>query len=587
MDNMKRSGLALVLMIVVAGVDAAGQEFPFNGVIQGDKVNVRAGAGQRYYAVSQLNAGTIVSVKEDLYGWYKIEPPADSFSYISKSYVTVDGVGDTGVVVGQRVRIRAPAPSGPDSSYKTQQFLDDGAPVQILGESGAFWKISPPKGAVYYIKGEFVGRATEAQVRASKPLEVAEAPEVAAPVEAAKVVETPKVVEAPKVAETNNIALATLSQKAPVVSAAEIEVAVVTPEPVAVVATQETPEAPATLEAPEILATLVAVETPGVAAGGAAEEKTEAALEAKAEAVVIDVLSNGAIQVKGQVVESEFVGSRLGQLSKEGVREVNVRGHAAVKDDLIASVKSAAKKAGLDVIGAPGAEVGVAVLEGAGEKKEVGVDESPFAPLEVSELKVGATEGAGVRAKRLSLEELELQYRDEQAKPMLERELEVLRVNYEMLASSSDLNDLEKSLVTARLTLLGTDLQKQEALQKIDALDRQMKIADETRKTADAQKPKSYIAVGRLSVSPLYSGRDLPMLYRLVNPLSGLTIAYVKPEGVSDPDPTTLPQDPSRLVGQFVGVVGKKQYDPALKLNIVLASEIDRLGPTGADELQF
>jgi hypothetical protein len=163
----------------------------------------------------------------------------------------------------------------------------------------------------------------------------------------------------------------------------------------------------------------------------------------------------------------------------------------------------------------------------------------------------------------------------------------VLRMNYEKLNASAELNAIEKSLVTARLSLLESDLQKQEALEKIEALDRQMKIADENRKKADAAKPKSYIAVGQLSVSPLYTGRDLPMLYRLVNPLSGLTIAYIRPQQIKDPDPSTVPQDPSRLVGQFVGVVGQKQFDPALKLNIVLAKEIDRLGPTGAGELQF
>ena len=88
----------------------------------------------------------------------------------------------------------------------------------------------------------------------------------------------------------------------------------------------------------------------------------------------------------------------------------------------------------------------------------------------------------------------------------------------------------------------------------------------------EATRPKAYLAVGRLVASTLYTGEKLPLLHRVVDPLTGLTIAYVRPA----PDTSIR-----NLLGQYVGVMGTKEYDPALKLHIIDAESIDALTPEG------
>ena len=69
-----------------------------------------------------------------------------------------------------------------------------------------------------------------------------------------------------------------------------------------------------------------------------------------------------------------------------------------------------------------------------------------------------------------------------------------------------------------------------------------------------------YTVIGRLRRSRIYDGGRLPLLFRLEDPGSGRTIAYVKPvEG--------MPLGEG--VGRIVGIVGNERQDLNRRIKIV------------------
>lgn len=71
---------------------------------------------------------------------------------------------------------------------------------------------------------------------------------------------------------------------------------------------------------------------------------------------------------------------------------------------------------------------------------------------------------------------------------------------------------------------------------------------------------QQYTAVGVLNASVVYDGERLPRLYRLQDPTSGLTVAYL----TEDPDLKL-----SSMLGLVVGVKGDKKYDESLRRDII------------------
>ncbi len=71
---------------------------------------------------------------------------------------------------------------------------------------------------------------------------------------------------------------------------------------------------------------------------------------------------------------------------------------------------------------------------------------------------------------------------------------------------------------------------------------------------------QQYTAVGVLNASVVYDGERLPRLYRLQDPTSGLTVAYL----TEDPDLKL-----SSMLGLVVGVKGEKKFDESLRRDII------------------
>lgn len=80
----------------------------------------------------------------------------------------------------------------------------------------------------------------------------------------------------------------------------------------------------------------------------------------------------------------------------------------------------------------------------------------------------------------------------------------------------------------------------------------------------------NYTAVGRIAASTVYDGTRLPKLYRVQDPGTGRTVAYIRPE---------KEHDIAGLLDQLVGIMGEKNYEGSLGLHLITPERIDLLAP--------
>ena len=128
--------------------------YNFVGQVQANNVYVRSGPSDSYYPTTKLAKGTEVTVRGTRFNYLKIEPPANSFSYVGKAYVERHGDGRKG-----RVTTAANVRTGSElNSMKTtvQTKLEPGTEVTIRGEQEEYFKIDPPPGAYLYVQKDFV-----------------------------------------------------------------------------------------------------------------------------------------------------------------------------------------------------------------------------------------------------------------------------------------------------------------------------------------------------------------------------------------------------------------------------------------------
>ena len=157
----------LVCLISLAFVgfaqEAAGEEesipsFPYVAEITDDNVNIRSGPGTNYYRCGKLKAGDRVKVVASKHSWSHIVPPAGSFSWISKQYVSIDPDNPSvGTVTGNAVRVYAGSDSlKPIHSTTVQLQFNKGDKVRLMGEEiGDYYKIAPPTGAYLWVLTQY------------------------------------------------------------------------------------------------------------------------------------------------------------------------------------------------------------------------------------------------------------------------------------------------------------------------------------------------------------------------------------------------------------------------------------------------
>ncbi len=144
----------------VSAVEAEEAEpsFPYVAEITDDNVNIRSGPGTNYYRCGKLKAGDRVKVVASKHSWSHIVPPAGSFSWISKQYVSIDPDNPSvGTVTGDAVRVYAGSDLlKPIHSTTVQLHLNKGDKVRLMGEEmDDYYKIAPPTGAYLWVLTQY------------------------------------------------------------------------------------------------------------------------------------------------------------------------------------------------------------------------------------------------------------------------------------------------------------------------------------------------------------------------------------------------------------------------------------------------
>jgi uncharacterized protein YgiM (DUF1202 family) len=132
--------------------------FPYIAEITGDNVNIRSGPGTNYYQCGKLNTGDKVKVVASKHSWSHIVPPAGSFSWISKQYISIEPKNPRiGVVTGEAVRVYAGSDSlKPMHSTTVQLELNKGDKVELMNEEiDDYYKIVPPIGAYLWVLTQY------------------------------------------------------------------------------------------------------------------------------------------------------------------------------------------------------------------------------------------------------------------------------------------------------------------------------------------------------------------------------------------------------------------------------------------------
>ncbi len=141
-------------------LSAESRQPPYDAVIVDDDAYARSGPGKEYYPTSRFRKGDrVVVMRHDRGGWYMIQPPPGSFSWIRKEFVR--HTGDRGVIISEgQVVVRAGTSFG-DDHFVEQRRLRKGEEVEIIGEKTlndergdvAYFKIKPPAGEYRWIPG--------------------------------------------------------------------------------------------------------------------------------------------------------------------------------------------------------------------------------------------------------------------------------------------------------------------------------------------------------------------------------------------------------------------------------------------------
>ena len=150
----------MVLVMCSLSVEAQVQKFPYKARIIAAEVYVRSGPGEQYYPTSKLEKDSVVIVgRHDPGGWYKIEPPEASFSWVPQRFIQQTSSG-TGEVTEDNV-IAFVGSSFGDETHVWQRKLMQGDEVQILGQrdvdtlsgSKSMYRIAPPDREYRWIPG--------------------------------------------------------------------------------------------------------------------------------------------------------------------------------------------------------------------------------------------------------------------------------------------------------------------------------------------------------------------------------------------------------------------------------------------------
>jgi SH3 domain protein len=139
------------------------QEFPYEGTVTGDKVNLRADAGEAHKSLTKMPKGAKITVvgKKEVAGkvWLEVELPQDVFLYISQKYVQKkEEKGNVlpGVVKTEEPAGKVAVRTGVETDDVVLGYVHNGDIITIRGTRDTWYNIFPPKGFTGWISSDFV-----------------------------------------------------------------------------------------------------------------------------------------------------------------------------------------------------------------------------------------------------------------------------------------------------------------------------------------------------------------------------------------------------------------------------------------------
>lgn len=176
------------------------------------------------------------------------------------------------------------------------------------------------------------------------------------------------------------------------------------------------------------------------------------------------------------------------------------------------------------------------------------------------------------QARIATFADLEATWLKVKGQPLADAELGALYSAFLVLASDPECEASMKRRAQSRVEQLVLQQDVQSKLIELrDAKARLNGECDQIDAVAKAIEARSeYTAVGVLNASIVYDGSNLPLLFRLQDPSSGQTVAYVVPG-----DGFQL----TSMLGTLIGIKGEKAFDNALKLDTITPKTIDFLTP--------
>lgn len=116
------------------------------GMVTGNRVNLRAGPGERFEVVVQADHGERLTVLGREEQWLKVRPPLDTDLWVYAALVK------DGKVVASKVQVR----SGPGINYTAVGQVDRDDMLVVRGEFQEWLKIQPPEDAALWVAAEYV-----------------------------------------------------------------------------------------------------------------------------------------------------------------------------------------------------------------------------------------------------------------------------------------------------------------------------------------------------------------------------------------------------------------------------------------------
>ncbi|MFZ5800000.1 MAG: SH3 domain-containing protein [Candidatus Omnitrophota bacterium] len=144
--------LLIFAAVCWVGVEAiAAQDFPFNGQVTEDDINIRAGSNVNYESLFKAGRGMQLIVRGKSYNWYRVSLPEGSQCFISARYVKRLNA-DTGEVIVDRLNVRA----RPGESASILGQVKKGQTVTIRERLKDWLAIRPPENCFGWIHEKFV-----------------------------------------------------------------------------------------------------------------------------------------------------------------------------------------------------------------------------------------------------------------------------------------------------------------------------------------------------------------------------------------------------------------------------------------------